>query len=279
MHKQELTLGFSPCPNDTFMFYPLIHGLVHAGQLGFKEQLEDVETLNRMAMQGLLDISKISYAALGQIREDYALLRSGSALGRGCGPLLVSSKKMDMDSLVGKTIAIPGAYTTASLLLKLFNPRLHQFIEMPFDQIMPAVLNGAVDAGVIIHESRFTYQALGLYKMLDLGSWWEEETGLPIPLGGIVAKRSLGREIILTIERALKASIDFSMANPSAAAKYISTHAQEMNSEVCAAHIGLYVNDFSSDLGVEGEQAICELLRRAEKAEIVPPGKAGLFMS
>ncbi|MDY0301394.1 MAG: 1,4-dihydroxy-6-naphthoate synthase [Trichlorobacter sp.] len=276
MHTQ-LTLGFSPCPNDTFMFYPLVHGLVKAGDFCFKEQLEDVETLNRMAMQSLLDISKVSYAALGFIRDEYVLLRSGSALGRGCGPLLVAGNPMEFDVLPQKTIAIPGAYTTACMLLRLFNPRLHQLVEMPFDKIMPAVASGAVDAGVIIHESRFTYQTIGLHKLLDLGSWWEAETGLPIPLGGIVARRSLGTDAILTIEQALRAAVDYSRHNPAAAARYISSHAQEMSSEVCAAHIGLYVNDFSSNLGEEGEQAICELLQRAEAAGIVPACNMSLF--
>lgn len=275
--KNPLTLGFSPCPNDTFMFYPLVHGLVDTGGLCFNERLEDVETLNRLAVKGVLDVSKVSYAALGHIREEYALLRACSALGRGCGPLLVAQEPLDVSSLQGKTIAIPGRYTTAHLLLRLFNPAIENFLEMPFHEIMDAVMTGRADAGVIIHESRFTYQGFGLHQLVDLGAWWEGETGLPIPLGGIVARRSLGAEIIGTIERALSAGVEYARENPGAAACYIREHAQEMSPEVCAAHIGLYVNDFSQELGNEGERAIGELLRRAEKAGIIPASEVPLF--
>lgn len=274
----ELTLGFSPCPNDTFMFYPLVHGLVETGGLRFRERLEDVETLNRLALQGELDVSKVSYAALGHIRDRYALLRAGSALGRGCGPLLVAAGEFDPADLRGKTIAVPGRYTTAKLLLRLFDPQLENFLVLPFNEIMDAVLKGHADAGVIIHESRFTYQGFGLHSLLDLGEWWEQTTGLPIPLGGIVARRSLGRERIALIEAALGDAVAYARANPAAAARYIREHAQEMSEEVCAAHIGLYVNDFSSELGEEGERAITELLRRAEQAGIVAPSSAGLFI-
>jgi 1,4-dihydroxy-6-naphthoate synthase len=274
---QELTLGFSPCPNDTFMFYPLVHGLVDSGGLSYRERLEDVETLNQLALADELDISKVSYHALGHIRDRYALLRSGSALGRGCGPLLVANDNLDPADLRGKTIAVPGRYTTAKLLLRLFDPALSNFIVMPFNEIMDAVLNGNVDAGLIIHESRFTYQGFGLHKLLDLGEWWEGETGLPIPLGGIVARRSLGAETINTIERALRAGVDYARTHPGEAARYIGEHAQEMSPEVCAAHIGLYVNDFSTDLGDEGIQAISCLLQRAEQAGLIPPSTTPLF--
>lgn len=278
MKTTELTLGFSPCPNDTFMFYPLVHGLVNTGGLTYREQLEDVETLNRLALQEKLDVSKVSYHALGHIRDQYALLRSGSALGRGCGPLLVTAAKIDPADLHGKTIAVPGCYTTALLLLRLFDPTLKNFIVMPFNEIMGAVSSGSVDAGLIIHESRFTYQESGLFKLLDLGEWWEGETGLPIPLGGIVAKRSLGAEVIGAIEQALRAGIDYARTHPDVAARYISEHAQEMSAEVCASHIGLYVNDFSADLGEEGVRAISCLLQRAEQAGIIPPSAVPLFM-
>ena len=276
--KNPLTLGFSPCPNDTFMFYPLVHGLVDTGGYSFNERLEDVETLNRLAVKGVLDVTKVSYAALGHFREQYALLRAGSALGRGCGPLLVAKEQFDPAALQGKTIAIPGRYTTAHLLMRLYNPALENFLEMPFHEIMDAVTTGRADAGVIIHESRFTYQGFGLHQLADLGEWWENETGLPIPLGGIVAKRSLGAETIRSIEQALTAAVDYARSNPAAAAGYIREHAQEMNEQVCAAHIGLYVNDFSQQLGAEGEQAITELLRRAEQAGIIPASKTPLFI-
>lgn len=276
--KNPLTLGFSPCPNDTFMFYPLVHGLVDTGGHSFNERLEDVETLNRLAVKGVLDVTKVSYAALGHIREQYALLRAGSALGRGCGPLLIAKEPCDPSSLAGKTIAIPGRYTTAHLLMRLYNPELSTFLEMPFHEIMDAVMTGRVDAGVIIHESRFTYQGFGLTQLVDLGAWWEAETGLPIPLGGIVAKRELGAEVIHTIEQALAAGVEYARSNPAAATRYIREHAQEMSEDVCAAHIGLYVNDFSQSLGDEGEQAIAELLRRAESAGVVPKSDRSLFI-
>ena len=273
----ELTLGFSPCPNDTFMFYPLVHGLVDTGGLAYRERLEDVETLNLLALNGTLDVSKVSYHALGHIRDAYALLRSGSALGRGCGPLLVAAEAIDPTALRGKTIAVPGRYTTALLLLQLFDPSLAKFIVMPFNEIMDAVLTGTVDAGLIIHESRFTYAGLGLHKVLDLGEWWEGETGLPIPLGGIVARRSLGADTIATIERALRSGVQYARSHPGETVRYIGEHSQEMDPEVCAAHIGLYVNDFSTDLGDEGVQAIFCLMQRAEQAGIIPPSSAPLF--
>ena len=274
-----LTLGFSPCPNDTFMFYPLVHNLVDMEGLSYRERLEDVETLNRLALKGELDVSKVSYHALGHIREDYALLRSGSALGRGCGPLLVATDPIAPSALRDKTIAVPGHYTTAKLLLRLFDPALTNFKVMPFNEIMEAVLSGSVDAGLIIHESRFTYQGLGLHKLLDLGEWWEEETGLPIPLGGIVARRSLGAETIAAVERSLKAGVEYARSRPDEAARYIGEHAQEMSPEVCAAHIGLYVNDYSSDLGDEGVRAITCLFQRAEQAGLIPPSVMPLFIS
>lgn len=276
---KELTLGFSPCPNDTFMFYPLVHTLVDTSSIVYKECLEDVETLNQLALRGELDVSKVSYHALGHIREEYALLRSGSALGRGCGPLLVAADHLDPTQLSGKTIAVPGRFTTALLLLRLFDPTLENFIIMPFNEIMDAVLSGNVDAGLIIHESRFTYQGFGLHKLFDLGEWWEGETGLPIPLGGIVAKRSLGIETIVAIERALKAGVEYARTNPAEATSYIGEHAQEMSSDVCAAHIGLYVNDFSANLGDEGIRAISCLLQRAELAGIIPASDTALFIS
>ncbi len=276
--SKELTLGFSPCPNDTFMFYPLVHNLVDTGDLVYRERLEDVETLNQLALKGELDVSKVSYHALGHIRDQYVLLRSGSALGRGCGPLLVATDRINPADLRGKTIAVPGRYTTAKLLLRLFDPELDNFIVMPFNEIMDAVLSGNVDAGLIIHESRFTYHGFGLHKLLDLGEWWEGETGLPIPLGGIVARRSLGVETIAAVERALKAGVEYARAHPAEAARYISEHAQEMSPEVCTAHIGLYVNDFSNDLGDEGVQAITCLLQRAEQAGLIPPSTVPLFI-
>ncbi len=274
-----LTLGYSPCPNDTFIFHALVHGLVDGGGFAFREQLDDVETLNRLALAGALDISKVSYHLLGFIRDDYCLLRSGGALGRGCGPLVVSGRFTSMGDLKGKRIAVPGRYTTASLLLRLFDPELDNIVFLPFHEIMGAVARGEVDAGVIIHESRFTYAGLGLTKLLDLGDWWERETGHPIPLGGIVVRRSLGAAVALRLERALKASVEYALAHPEAAGDYIRSHSQEMSAEVCAAHINLYVNRFSVELGAEGEAAVAALLARAEVAGLVPSCPESLFPS
>lgn len=278
MNTQKLlSLGFSPCPNDTFMFYPLVHSLVDTAGISYHERLEDVETLNQLALKGELDISKVSYHALGHIRDDYALLRSGSALGRGCGPLLVASGNIEPGELRGKTIAVPGRYTTALLLLRLFDPALENFLVMPFNEIMDAVLNGNADAGLIIHESRFTYQGYGLHKLVDLGEWWEAETGLPIPLGGIAARRSLGRDTIAAVERALRDGVTYARTHPDQAAHYICEHSQEMSRDVCASHIELYVNDFSVDLGDEGIRAIQCLMERGERAGIIPASSAPLF--
>ena len=273
-----LSLGFSPCPNDTFIFDALVHGRVSCG-FRFRERLEDVETLNRMALAATLDVSKVSYHLLGHILKDYLLLRSGGALGRGCGPLLVAREQLDRGELAGKRIALPGQYTTAALLLRLFDPSLVDFVYLPFDRIMTAVAEGSVAAGVIIHESRFTYPSHGLRKVVDLGKWWERETGHPIPLGGIAARRSLGRETLLALERGIARSVEHAFARPADARPYIRAHSQEMSDEVCDAHIGLYVNDFSRGLGSEGEAAVRLLLGRAAEAGIVPPFSGPLLIS
>lgn len=274
----RITLGYSPCPNDTFIFYPMVHGLIDSSGFSFVERLEDVETLNRLALEGELHITKISYHLLGFIRRDYCLLRSGGALGRGCGPLVVSRKYAGMGAIKGKRIAVPGRYTTAYLLLRLFDPELDNIVFLPFHEIMGAVTRGDVDAGVIIHESRFTYPDFGLTKLLDLGDWWEKETGHPIPLGGIVAKRSLGGETIAALDRMLRASVEYAFAHPGVANAYIRAHSQEMSDEVCAAHIGLYVNSFSLDLGSDGEAAVMTLLSRAEAAGLVPTSLEQVFL-
>lgn len=274
---QQLTLGYSPCPNDTFIFYALIHGKTPCPGVSFSERLEDVETLNRMAVAGQLDLTKISYHALGHLRQDYALLRSGGALGRGCGPLVVAGTEMTMEQLRGKRIAIPGQLTTANLLLQLYDEGYDKLLILPFHQIMAAVSQGQADAGVIIHESRFTYRQQGLRQVLDLGQWWEEDSGFPIPLGGILARRSLGTDLIRKIDSALRASVEYGFTNPHEPQTYIQQHAQELEPEVIRSHIGLYVNDFSVDLGSEGIQAIEVLFDRAEKRGIIPSCKLPLF--
>lgn len=265
-----LTLGFSPCPNDTFIFHGLIKGLVKATGLDFKERLLDVEQLNQLALSATLDVTKVSFHLYGHIRDNYTLLPTGAALGRGCGPLLVSSNICSIDALRNKPVALPGRYTTAALLLRLFAPQLDNLVYMPFDRIMPAVVSGEVTAGVIIHESRFTFSEYGLQQLVDLGEWWESDTGCPIPLGGIVAKSSLGVEVIDTMGRLIRESIDHAIAHPEAPRQYIRDHSQEMSDDVCDAHISLYVNSFSRDLGDEGRSAVKTLMEKGEAAGLLP---------
>jgi 1,4-dihydroxy-6-naphthoate synthase len=274
-----LSLGYSPCPNDTFIFYALIHGRIAAEGLSFRERLEDVETLNALARQGALDLTKVSYHALGHLRRDYALLRSGGALGRGCGPLVVARSEAAMDDLRSRRIAIPGLLTTANLLLQLHGSGFDNLVVLPFHRIMEAVVNGEVEAGVIIHESRFTYRDKGLVEILDLGAWWEEETGAPIPLGGILARRSLGAEVIARADRALRRSVEYALANPGEARAYIKAHAQELSDTVIDSHIALYVNNFSVDLGDEGIRAVETLFARAEARGILPRQDLPLFVA
>ncbi len=274
-----LSLGFSPCPNDTFIFYGLVHGVSPSCGLRFAAPLlEDVETLNRWALAGRLDVTKLSFHALGHVLDQYCLLSSGSALGRGCGPLLVTRPETAAGSLAGKRIAIPGKFTTAALLLRLFLPDCGELVEMRFDTIIAAVRDGLVDGGVIIHESRFTYQDKGLVCRQDLGQWWEHRAGLPIPLGCIAARRSLGREKILAIDLAIRASVDHSFAHPEQAMPFIRSYSQEMAEDVVRSHIGLYVNDFSRDLGEDGLAAIETFLDLGRKAGALPMSSRGLGM-
>lgn len=271
-----ITIGFSPCPNDTFIFHALVHGLVETGGLAFEPRLEDVETLNRRALARELDVTKVSYGALPYLLDDYALLRSGGALGRGCGPLLVARDSPIIDPLPRARIAIPGHMTTANLLLRLFEPDARPGIEMSYDEIMPAVARGEVDAGLIIHESRFTYQEHGLVAIVDLGEWWERTTGAPIPLGGIVARRELRQDIPL-IDRAIRESVEYAFAHPDASADFVERHAQELSDTVRRSHISLYVNASSIDVGAEGELAVGQLMHRARTAGLLPEREVDPF--
>ena len=247
-----ISLGFSPCPNDTFVFHALVHGLVDGPK--FKPPVyADIDVLNAHALAGDLDVVKVSYAVVPHLRG-YTLLSSGGALGRGCGPLVVTTGRTD---LRGATVAIPGEHTTAYLLLRLWDPGIGGVTVMPFDRIMPAVRDGDVDAGLVIHESRFTYPSFGLTAVADLGDWWEQRTGLPIPLGAIVARESLP---VAAIESAIRSSVEYAWANPDASRPYVLEHSQEMAPEVVDAHIALYVNEFTRDLGDEGRRAVEGLL-------------------
>jgi 1,4-dihydroxy-6-naphthoate synthase len=265
-----LSMGYSPCPNDTYIFYALANGRITAPQYRFEVLLADVEELNRRALARILDVTKISVHAVLQLLDDYWLLRSGGALGRGCGPLVVAREAMAMEDLRLKSIAIPGKLTTAHLLLKLNGIHRGRCIEMPFDRIMPAVAAGEADAGVVIHEGRFTFANYGLKPVLDLGAWWEADTGLPLPLGAIAIKRSLGPECAVQVESAIKASLVYSRAHPDEASPYIRQHAQEMETAVIQRHIDTFVNDFTLNAGKEGMHAVNYLLRESCRLERVP---------
>lgn len=268
---KNLSLGFSPCPNDTFIFYALANGKLQTGGLKFDETVVDVEALNRLALRRRLDVTKVSSHAAGLLREDYCLLRSGGALGKGCGPLVVSREECTMQDLMGMSMAIPGDLTTAYLLLQLYHPAFKENARvMVFSEIMGAVKRGDVEAGLIIHEGRFTYPSYGLKQVIDLGQWWEAETGLPVPLGGIVAKRELGADLLRQVDDLIKESLLYAKARGDESMPYIKSHAQELDDTVIQEHIGLYVNDYSLNIGTEGLRAVQELFHRAEEAGVIP---------
>lgn len=267
MAPPALSLGFSPCPNDTFIFHALVTGQIPTTHFSLlPEVLADVETLNEWALAGRLDVTKLSFHALGLVLDEYELLPSGAALGRGCGPLLVSRPDIAPESLAGQTIAVPGHYTTAAMLLKMSHPECQKVTAMRFDQIMPALAAGTIGAGVIIHESRFTYPRYGLQLITDLGAWWEKTTGHPIPLGGIAARRSLGKEIIAELATAIRQSLQAAFQHPDRASTYVNAHAQEIDAQVLRDHIQLYVNDYSLDLGADGMAAVTEFLGKGREA-------------
>lgn len=267
---KNLSIGYSPCPNDTFIFYALTHGHVPLSGIAFKEPvLADVEQLNRWAMEEKLDVTKLSFHALGYKLDEYVMLSAGAALGRGCGPLLVSRDQGFVPDRHSR-IAIPGTHTTAALLLKLYAPGITETVVLRFDRIMEAVKCGDVDGGVIIHEGRFTYPAMGLHCVRDLGDWWEEETGYPIPLGCIAARASLDGSLIQEIDQGIRASLRWIREHPESGRDYIRSHAQELDGRVIGSHIELYVNDFSMRLGDEGMRAVRELLRRGREHGIFP---------
>lgn len=265
-----LRLGFSTCPNDTFMFDALVHGRIDTGGYRFAVQLGDIFHLNQLAKAGELDMVKVSYNTYAQVRDRYHLLDAGSALGHNCGPLLISREPISPERLAAGDlrVAIPGANTTANLLLGFFAPHLTNKVELIFHEIMPALARGAVDLGVIIHENRFTYQQHGLRLVRDLGEYWERETGLPIPLGAIVARRSLDKAVLADLERLMHASVAHAFAHPEVSRPYVRTHAQEMDPAVMQAHIDLYVNDYSLSLGERGRQAVDKLLATSEAMDL-----------
>lgn len=265
----NFTLGFSPCPNDCFIFDALVHKKIDTEGIDFSVVMEDVEALNNRAFRQELDITKLSYHAFLYLTDHYALLNSGSALGFNCGPLLVKDAKSEITDINAASIAIPGKYTTANFLLSLAFPKATNKQETLFSDIEAAVLLHKVDAGLLIHENRFTYEQKGLEKIIDLGEFWESLIHAPIPLGGIVVKRSVDLQLQRTIDRLIRRSVEFAFANPESCMGYVKEHAQEMDEEVMKKHIGLYVNSFSVDLGETGRGAVELLFKRAEENHLI----------
>ena len=296
----KLTLGYSPCPNDTFIFDALVHGRIDTEGLEFSVHLGDVEELNRLAFAGELDVTKLSYHAFGHLTEGYALLNAGSALGRGVGPLLVTADQGLAEAYQARPqvqkkgtkeqgrkgiglsrdapIAIPGKFTTANYLLGLAFPELSNKQEVLFSDIEARVLSGEFIAGLLIHENRFTYHERGLHKIMDLGKFWEGNTGFAIPLGGIVIKRTLPAEIQLVFDRVLARSVQYAFDHPEASADYVAAHAQEMDPEVRRKHIDLYVNQYSLNLGPEGRAAVEGFLEQGRERGVIPAGIEDVFV-
>ncbi len=293
----KLTLGFSPCPNDTFIFDALIHGKIDTEGLTFDVSFDDVETLNQKAMRGALDITKLSFHAFAHVVNEYSLLDAGSALGFGVGPLLICKKEnakiieenlkcfnyaqddRKLQTANSELItAIPGKYTTANFLLGVAYPQLRDKKEMVFSEIEDALLNDEIDLGLIIHENRFTYQDKGLHKIMDLGSYWEKLTNCAIPLGGIVINRNLPIDVQQKVNRLLKKSVEYAFANPKSSIEFIKQHAQEMDEAVMYKHIELYVNQYSINLGEEGKKAIDTLFDLAMKNKVIPQITKNLYI-
>jgi 1,4-dihydroxy-6-naphthoate synthase len=274
---KTLSLGFSPCPNDTFMFYNLVN---NSNTLSFniKTTIKDVEELNQLAINSETDITKLSFAAFFKVANNYKILNSGSALGRGCGPLVISKKQYEKEDLKKLTVAIPGVNTTANLLFSLYSPQTKNLKPMLFSDIEKAVLEGSADVGVIIHETRFTYKLRGLKKIADLGEWWEKETNCPIPLGCIAVKKKFEKEG-KEFDIALKESIQYAFKNKNQCYPFIKQYARELDNSVIDSHIGLYVNGFSINLGDDGKQAITTLYEKAYKLGIVSAVNPDIFLT
>ncbi|MGW6732617.1 1,4-dihydroxy-6-naphthoate synthase [Streptomyces sp. NPDC055013] len=270
--RQSLRIAYSPCPNDTFVFDALAHDRVPDAP-ALDVTFADIDITNGMAERGEFDVLKVSYAVLPYVLDEYALLPCGGALGRGCGPLVLT-REPDVD-LGGRTVAVPSEKSTAYLLFRLWAADtlpsgVGEIVVMPFHEIMPAVRDGKVDAGLVIHEARFTYQNYGLHKLADMGEHWEDTTGLPIPLGAIIAKRSLGARRLTLLADSIRSSVRAAWDDPEASRAYVMEHAQEMNPAVADQHIGLYVNEFTADLGDDGYAAVRGLLTRAAAEGLTP---------
>lgn len=274
----KLSLGYSPCPNDTFIFDAMVHQKIDTEGLEFEVVLADVEELNSKAFNQELSITKLSYHAMVYCLDNFQLLNSGSALGSGVGPLLIAKKHLSESEIDKAKVAIPGKYTTANFLLSLAYPRIENKKELLFSDIESAVLEGRVDAGLIIHENRFTYQDKGLVRLIDLGNYWEEKSGNLIPLGGIVIDRNLDQGLKKKVDRVLKRSIAFAFENPESSQDYTKQHAQEMDDKVIQQHINLYVNQYSLDLGIKGRKAVEHLFESAVEKGLVKSIHQDIFV-
>ena len=274
----SITIGFSPCPNDCFIFDALIHNKIDTEGLEFKLVMDDVETLNQKAFQSELDITKLSYHAFAHLTKNYQLLNAGSALGNNCGPLLISNPGFSIADINIAKIAIPGKYTTANFLLSLAFPGAINKKEIVFSEIEDAVLTGKVDVGLIIHENRFTFEQKGLIKIIDLGEYWETLTHVPIPLGGIVIKRNLPTDLKQKVDAILRKSVEYAFANPKSSSNFVKQHAQEMEENVMYKHIDLYVNKYSIDLGIEGKKAVKLLFNKAIESGIINKIEEEIFL-
>lgn len=275
----KLTLGFSPCPNDTFIFDAMVHGKIDTEGIEFEVFMEDVEALNQRAFAGDIDITKLSYHAFAHLTHHFALLNAGSALGNNCGPLLISGNIMTRDEITGARIAIPGKMTTANFLLGLAFPEAINKQTFLFSDIEDAVLRGDADAGLIIHENRFTYEQKGLVKIMDLGEFWESATGYPIPLGGIVVNRNIPHDVQKKIDRIMRRSVEYAFDNRESVMPFVRCYAQAMEDDVMMSHIGLYVNDFTIDLGDEGKGAVQYMMDVAVEKGLIQKVNDNLFIS
>lgn len=270
MSKRLITVGHSPDPDDAFMFYALAHDKIDTGDLTFRHELQDIETLNRRALKGELEVSAVSIHAYAFLLDKYALLPSGCSMGDKYGPMVIARKPMTLGDLAGVKIAVPGTMTTAFLTLKLLLPQGFAYDVMPFDEIIPAVASGKYDAGLIIHEGQLTFQNQGLHLIVDLGVWWQEKTGLPLPLGGNVVRRDLGTETMRTISRLIKESIRYSLAHRQDALTYALKYARDMDRDLADRFVGMYVNDWTLDYGPRGREAVKRLLDEAHRAGVIP---------
>lgn len=275
----KLSLGFSSCPNDTFIFDAIVHQRIDLEGIEFEIIMEDVEHLNRRAIAGSIDVTKLSYHAFARLLGNYLLLDAGSALGNNCGPLLIAKEPLSKTQIEQGPIAIPGELTTANFLFSIAYPAATNKIPMLFSEIEEAVLNGRVKAGLIIHENRFTYQQKGLIRLIDLGSFWEEKTGLPIPLGGIAVRRGLDPDIRQAANRVLQRSVRHAFDHPLDSRPYVRAHAQEMDESVMQQHIDLYVNDYSLDLGPVGRKAVQSLIDAARRLNIIENNHRKIFLN